>query len=133
MKRGVEARGTRGSRFAGMTNVEAIHVIRDWLGGPPVVGKLYRVIITQGLDGDPGRGIMEFRGFVTDRVTGYPETALLFRMVNPPGANERVPPIWPLDIDYMAPAEPGDLDTPMPARFTDDPEGTRAVPGTPVQ
>jgi hypothetical protein len=138
-KRAKPARGLPGTVGAGMTNAECIEGLREVLGGPPVVGNLYRLRVRQEAEGKPGQAIAEFRGFVTDLVTGYPEPAFSFAIVNPApvvdassGTREHPWTVWPLDIDYLAPAEAGDLDTPLAPRVSGEPVA-RPVPGTPVQ
>jgi len=131
------ARGRPGTIGAGMTNAECIEGLREVLGGPPIVGNLYRLRVIQGTEGYKGQCIAEFRGFVTDRVTGYPEPAMSFAVVNPTPAADAPDGghpwiVWPLDIDHMSPAEPGDMDTPLAPRVSGEPVA-RPIPGTPVQ
>jgi hypothetical protein len=112
-------RGLPGTRYEGRTNRETLGVIQDMLGGPPERGKLYRVRFAQGLAGAPSQVIGEYVGLRRDMATGYPEPALGFVFRNPvlpanggPGTSRNNPfPLWPLDIEYIAPAQPGDLDT----------------------
>ena len=120
-----------GEHGAGLTNAEALDVIVELLGGPPIVGGLYRVGMVQGQEGRKVQFIGEYLGLAEDRGvdeagrTAVVEPALLFAVRNP------VPPaeasygtaanpllLWPLDIWYLRQAEPGDLETPLHHRVT---------------
>jgi len=150
-------RGMPGTKWEGMTNAECLAGIREMLGGPMIRGNLYRLIFGQGYEGRPVGMIVEYVGLDAEHWTnGAVEPALRFIIRNPvlpapaPGAkpddakypeaeaSHRGTPadpiaLWPLDVHYIAPAEPGDLDKPMGYRVAGEPDTHRPFPGTPVQ
>jgi hypothetical protein len=120
----------------GVTNDEALAAIAEVLGKPPERGALYRVRFGQGSPPRPVQFIGEYLGLAEDYVTGAPEIAMRFAIRNPVlpadaphGTSENPFVIWPLDVQYIAPAEPGDLDTPLSYRV--EGEDTMPPPGRP--
>ena len=128
-------------RFVGLTNDEALAVIAEVLGGPPERGQLYRLRYGQGEQGKTtAQCIAEYAGLADDYLTGRPEHALRFIIRNPVlpagaqnGTREHPFILWPLDVDYIAPAEPGDLDTPMIFRYDNEPKAWPAPGRPPIQ
>lgn len=133
-------RGMPGSKWEGATNEEVMLAIGEVLGGPPERGKLYRVTFGQGVAGTPVNGIFEYAGVAREfYANGQAEHLLRLIMRNP------VPPVgakncsaedplllMPLDVHYIAPAEPGDLDVPMHFQTEGEP-AARAVGRPPIQ
>jgi hypothetical protein len=127
-------------RFVGLTNDEALAVIVEELGGPPERGKLYRLRYGQGEQAEPAQCIAEYAGLANDYLTGRLEHALRFIIRNPAlpadaknGTREHPFILWPLDVDSIAPAEPGDLDTPLIFRYDDEPRAQPAPGRPPIQ
>jgi hypothetical protein len=113
------------SVYDGQTNATHMAVHCEVLGGPMVVGELYRIRVMQGVDGQgkPRRpshqAIVEFAGEGPDPIASQ-ETAYRFIIRNPPlplgaknGTREAPSIVWPIDLASIAHAEPGDLEVPM--------------------
>jgi hypothetical protein len=133
-------RGAPGSTFEGATNDEALAAIVQAIGGPLVAGSLYRLRYGQGLAGTPAQSIGEYLGSTREvlELNGYAEPVLLFALRNPvpptvSGTREQPLRLWPLDVHYIAPAEPGDLDVPMHYRGEGAPTMLSAPGRPPVQ
>lgn len=122
-------RAPPGMANEGMTNEDALAAMAEALGGPPERGALYRVILAQGDEGNRSRFIGEYVGLGVESFDGRTEYATRWIVRNPVlpanaanGTAENPWTIWPLDILGIAPAEAGDLDTPMHYRSEGDPE-----------
>jgi hypothetical protein len=128
----VAPKGTHGE---GLTNADALAVLIDVLGGPPLLGALYRVAMWQDAETEEVRFIGEYVGMAEDRMPGYTEPALRFVIRNPVRAADadsgtRAYPfaVWPLDISHLSSAQPGDLEMSMrPPRK----QGEAPAPGWP--
>ncbi len=119
----------------GVTNEEALAAIVEVLGAPPERGALYRVTVGQGLERRPSSFIGEYAGLRVDRSPdGREEVGTQWIVRNPVlpvdaenGTEANPWPVWPLDIQHISPAQPGDLDKPMHYRQEGQEQGP--VPG----
>lgn len=144
-----------GSFHEGATNADMLQVLAEVLGGPPERGGIYRVKMMQG---DPPREVAfigEYLGLALEQGlneagrAAYEEPVMRWAIRNPvlpptppdfrPGPNgqgngspEYPLLLWPLDIAYIARAEPGDLETPMHYQVEGEPPA-RSVGRPPVQ
>ena len=89
--------------------------------------------------GTPAQSIGEYLGSTREvlELNGYAEPVLLFALRNPvpptvSGTREQPLRLWPLDVHYIGPAEPGDLDVPMHYRVEGAPTMLSA-PGRPIR
>jgi len=125
-----------GSLVPGATNAEALGGIVLQLGGPPVIGDLYRLGIfgrvgtMMGSETTKVSLIAEFLGLAVDEMLdesgriAVSEPAMLFAIRNPVlpheiscGTRENPLVVWPFDIWHLRPAQPGDLKMRMPYKI----------------
>jgi hypothetical protein len=112
---------TASNHLAGATNTDALREIEHILGGPPVVGALYRVGFLDAADDRELRCIAAYLGIAEDRNEDASgrilsvEPTMLFEVYEPAlpeGANgTRSDPLrlWPLVIWHISPAWIDDL------------------------